>query len=249
MIGNFKELNYTNVKNVVNTGAPILPWGSIEPHGEHLPYLTDSILAEAIANAVSSRTIEKTHRFFPVLPTLSMGSQNPSQLEYPFCIHFNTETQKNVLENIVESLERQGFQQLFIVNGHNGNTLKGIVRDVMSKHDKFQIFISDYLNVVEEIKKIDDKLVCYELDDHAAYTETSLMLHVHPELVHLENLAEDVYVGKPNEGYFWTPRNWLMCSSNTRVGTVGMASGDAGKIMFDYVVNALSDEIIEKTHG
>ena len=99
-----KDYNYTTIKNCLKI-IPILPWGSHEPHGEHLPYATDSILAEAVANAVSEKANDKyaqaTRRadtVFPLLPTLSLGSQNVSQVaNYELCLHFNTETQKSVL--------------------------------------------------------------------------------------------------------------------------------------------------------
>ena len=257
-----KKINHTDISKTYsiatakNTYIPILPWGSIEPHGEHLPYLTDSILAEEVSNAVADLANEKLQSTLRdelkgkilncvVLPTLSMGSQNPSQLEYPFCIHFNTETQKKVLEDIVVSLQKQEITRLFIINGHNGNTLKSIIRDLGVKYPDFNIYLCNYLDVVDYVKWIDEKLIRYELDDHAAYTETSLMLHVHPELVHLEHLPfEEENVGKPNDGCFWKPRDWADCSVNTRVGTVGMASGQNGKTMFDYVAEKLSNEIV-----
>lgn len=248
-----KHYNYTDVR--YKPIIPILPWGSHEPHGEHLPYATDSILAEAVADAVSAKANKKYRHIkdykdtaFVLLPTMSLGSQNVSQVEnYELCLHFNTESQKHVLEDIVASLTRQGIETLFVINGHNGNALKGIIRDVMVKYPFFKIYLCNYLDVVDrhrdELKDKGD--VYYNLDEHAGYTETSLMLHVNPELVHFENI-KDEHPGLPkNGGEFWTPSDWKKRSVNTRVGTVGMASCEAGKSMFDFVTDKLSDEIVE----
>ena len=127
-----------------------------------------------------------------------------------------------------------------------------IFRDLAEEYPIIGVHWCDYLDVVKEYvespKAKENGVVSYELDDHAAYIETSLMLHVNPELVHLENLVDTGWDGEGNRGHFWTPRNWLMCSVNTRVGTVGVASGVVGKKMFDYVVKVLSDEIVQNQH-
>lgn len=249
-----KDYNYTDVQS--KAIFPILPWGSHEPHGEHIPYTTDPILAEAVANAVSDKANDKyaqtTRRagtVFPLLPTMSLGSQNVSQVvNYELCLHFNTETQKSVLDNIAASLSRQGIYTLFVINGHNGNALKSIIRDVMVKYPYFKIYLCNYLDVVDkhrdELKNED--VIKYDLDEHAGYTETSLMLYVNPDLVHLENLPVNENPGLPkSSGEFWTPSDWKKRSVNTRVGTIGMASGYAGEKMFEFVTDKLSDEIVE----
>ena len=247
-----KNYNYTDVKQ--KTIVPILPWGSHEPHGEHLPYATDSILAEAVANAVSDKANEKyalakriANTEFCLLPTMSLGSQNISQVEnYELCIHFNTETQKHVLEDIVASLTRQGIETMFIINGHNGNALKGIIRDITVKYPFFRLYLCNYLDVIDkyrdELKH--EGVVKYDLDEHAGYTETSLMLYVNPDLVWFGNLLSD-YPGLPKQDCeFWAPSEWKLRSIHTRIGTVGSASENAGEKMFEFVTDKLSDEIV-----
>ena len=249
-----QDYNYTDIQWHRNV-YPILPWGSHEPHGEHLPYTTDSILAEAVSNAVSKKAIDKyaqtTRRddtVFPLLPTLSLGSQNVSQVvNYELCLHFNAETQKSVLEDITASLARQGINTLFIINGHNGNALKGIIRDVMVTYPFFRIYLCNYLDVVDKYRDElkNDDVIKYDLDEHAGYTETSLMLYVNPDLVYLENI-KDESPGLPKPGgEFWAPSDWKKRSVNTRVGTVGMASGYAGEKIFEFVTDKLSNEIVE----
>lgn len=254
-----KDYNYTTIKNCLKI-IPILPLGSHEPHGEHLPYTTDSILAEAVANAVSEKANEKYANILYgkakdlfegicyLLPTMSLGSQNVSQVvNYELCLHFNTETQKSVLDDIAASLTRQGIYTLFVINGHNGNAMKGIIRDMMVKYPRFKIYLCNYLDVVDkhrdELKNED--VIKYYLDEHAGYTETSLMLYVNPDLVYLENI-KDESPGLPKPGgEFWAPSDWKKRSVNTRVGTVGMASKNAGEKIFEFVTDKLSDEIVE----
>ena len=249
-----KNYNYTTIKNCLKI-IPILPWGSHEPHGEHLPYTTDSILAEAVANSVSNKANDKymqasrrVDTVFPLLPTMSLGSQNVSQVvNYELCLHFNAETQKSVLEDITASLARQGIYTLFVINGHNGNALNGIIRDIMVKYPYFKIYLCNYLDVIDKYRDElkNDDVIKYDLDEHAGYTETSLMLYVNPDLVYLENIKDESPGLPKSGGEFWTPSDWKKRSVNTRVGTVGMASGYAGEKIFEFVTDKLSDEIAE----
>lgn len=277
-------MNYTEIKDKLHGIAfpnyvPILPWGSTEPHGEHLPYLTDSILAEAVAKGVVKSANEKLAALrenmplpwcnvvesegyvFTVLPVVSLGSQNVSQVDsYPFCIHYNAETQKAVLDDTITSLKRQGVHCLYIINGHNGNSLKAIIRDLMVKHngngkehgdDYFSIYLCNYLDVLETREGreylSENGVMQYPLDEHAGYTETSLMMYVAPEEVHREYLPSEDVGGLPRTGgSWWTPSDWKKRSVNSRVGFVEGASAMAGKVMFNYVVDKLSEELLTK---
>lgn len=73
----------------------LLPWGATEPHNLHLPYLTDCILAHAIAVDAAERSKELYGVRCMVMHPVTMGSQNPGQRELPFCIHARYETQGN----------------------------------------------------------------------------------------------------------------------------------------------------------
>ena len=143
---NFLNLSVTSwgeVKKYTYDMA-ILPWGAVEPHNYHLPYLTDSILTYEIAKDSANRAYEKSKVKAMVMPPLYMGAQNPGQWELPFCIHFNLETQKAVLSDIVASLHVQGLRKLVIINGHGGNTFKPMIRDFAMQYPDFTIIQCDW---------------------------------------------------------------------------------------------------------
>jgi creatinine amidohydrolase len=119
--------------------AAILPWGAIEPHNFHLPYLTDCILSYEIAVDSANLAFEKSGTKNMVMPPVYFGSQNPGQWNLPFCIHTNTETQKAILSDIIDSLYVQGLRKMVIVNGHGGNSFKSIVRDLAKVYPDFFI--------------------------------------------------------------------------------------------------------------
>ena len=120
----------------------ILPWGAVEPHNYHLPYLTDCILSYEIACDCADKVLEKGVTCM-VMPPVYFGSQNAGQWNKSFCVHTRSETQKAILVDIVTSLYGQGFRKMVIINGHGGNTLKPYVRDLAMSFPDFRLIVVD----------------------------------------------------------------------------------------------------------
>ena len=134
----------------------IIPIGSIEQHGPHLPISTDSDIVTEIAFRLS----EKINGL--LLPTISYGI---SDEHFPF---FNLSVKKStlskILEDICESLKKNGISRIIIINGHYGNldSLKSFER----KNSSSRIRIFSYW-----------KYMSREFD-HAGNVETSIMLAI-----------------------------------------------------------------------
>jgi len=134
----------------------IIPIGSIEQHGPHLPISTDSDIVTEIAFRLS----EKINGL--LLPTISYGI---SDEHFPF---FNLSVKKStlskILEDICESLIKNGISKILIINGHYGNldSLKSFERK--KNRRKIKIF-SYWKHMSREF-------------DHAGNVETSIMLAI-----------------------------------------------------------------------
>ena len=134
----------------------VIPIGSIEQHGPHLPLSTDSDIVTEIASKFS----EKVNGI--LLPTISYGV---SHEHFPF---FNLSIRKSTLSRMLEdacnSLIKNGISRIFIINGHYGNldALKSLEKK--SKSRKIKIF--SYWNHMER------------RFDHAGNVETSIMLAI-----------------------------------------------------------------------
>ena len=241
-----EEIGKSNLKEVKENfkyKVALLPWGAIEPHNYHLPYMTDCILAESIAIETSRLCKEAGYSYIGVLPPLYLGSQNPGQLDYSYCIHFNTETQKLVLRDIVMSLESQNICKLVIINGHMGNCFKPIVRDLMLEFKNFQIFVINWLNIPGSPK-------IFEIpEDHAGEIETSAMLYYHPDLVCMENAGpgscKGFNIDALNRGIAWTPRNWSKISKDTGTADPRNASAEKGKAYCDFVCEEIKNLVVD----
>ena len=217
---------YGYVKELVYDLA-ILPWGAIEPHNLHLPYLTDCILSHDIAVDAALKAWERYGVRCMVMPFVSMGSQNPGQRELPFCVHSRYETQKAILTDVVSSLYTQGMRRLVIVNGHGGNSFKNMIRDLSVDYPDFLIASSEWFRVLP----VQDYFECP--GDHADEVETSVMLHYHSEMVDMELAGNGKYtpfaINSLRTNVAWIPRNWQKVSTDTGIGNPQSATANKGK--------------------
>src|ERR1044071_9479432 len=172
----------TNWKTVDPTAyaAAILPWGATEAHNYHLPYGTDSTLAESVAIRAAERAWDKGARVV-VLPTIPFGV-NTTQLDIKLCINMNPSTQVAVLADVVASLQRQGIRKLVLINGHGGNDFRQMIREL---HPRTTIFLC----AINWYSCVDVSRFVEESGDHAGEAETSAMLHLVPEHVRPLNEA------------------------------------------------------------
>ena len=138
----------------------VIPIGSIEQHGPHLPISTDSDIVSEIA----SRLCQKCD--FLLLPTITYGV---SFEHFPF---FNLSIRKSslalILEDLCSSLYDNHIDKVIILNGHHGNldSLKKFEKRINKKFKKPKISIFSYWHYLEQDF------------DHAGFVETSLMLAI-----------------------------------------------------------------------
>lgn len=218
--------NYGTAK-AFSYSMAILPWGATEPHNQHLPYLTDAILSHDIAVDAAALAKQQFGILAMVMPPVTFGAQNPGQRELKFCVHTRYETQKAILTDIVASLFHQGIRKLLIINGHGGNSFKGMIRDLAVDYPDMLIASSEWFKACPAKEYFDAP------GDHADELETSVMMHYHPELVNLEEAGEGKAGGWASEqlrkGVAWIPRKWDCVTSDTGIGSPKAATAQKGK--------------------
>ena len=221
----------------------LLPWGAIEPHNYHLPYLTDCILSSAIAGDCAEKAYEQGVACM-VMPPVFLGSQNGGQWNKPFCIHTRSETQKAILVDIVTSLYGQGFRNLVIINGHGGNTFKPYIRDLAMAFTDFRIIAVDWWAIVPTTGYFEETP-----DEHAGEQETSVMLHYHPELVSMERAGDGKVtpcrIGAVDRHIGWMPRNWDEVSGDTGIGNPKRSTAAKGERYVKAVVERITELLVE----
>jgi creatinine amidohydrolase len=233
------------VKEMGHYDMAILPWGATEPHNFHLPYCTDLLTAQAVAFEVAEKAALQGVKLM-VLPGIPLGSQNPGQIELPYCIHTSQTTQMAVLRDIVYSLKRQGIHKLMIMSGHGGNNFKGIIRDIMIEDPEMIIVQNEWFSIIPAKDFFEEKI-----DDHAGELETSVMLHYYPELVRMDLAGDGNSCNFAIEGLntkvAWLPRDWSRVTQDTGVGYPKKATAEKGRRYMEAVVPRILQFVVDFT--
>jgi creatinine amidohydrolase len=112
----FDELSMPEVEKAAKKGkVVIIPCGSIEEHGSHLPLCTDSIQAEYVSLEVAKQ-VECL-----VAPPLRYGLCNSTK-NFPGTITISFDSLRNIMADILEEFVRNGFKKLLIITGHAGSS-------------------------------------------------------------------------------------------------------------------------------
>lgn len=231
------EANWKALKEF-NTEVAVLPWGATEAHNYHLPYGTDNFQIEAIAAEAGKLASEKEARVM-ILPTIPYGV-NTGQADIHLDMNIYPSTQLAILSDIIEVLNRQGVYKLIVLNGHGGNNFKTPLRELGVKYPKMLLISVDFFNVLSK------KDFFEEPGDHADEMETSLMLHLKPELVLPLSEAGDGREKKSvirgiREGWAWSERAWSKVTADTGIGNPKKATKEKGQRYF----NAVSKKIAQ----
>src|SRR5438132_3402024 len=163
----------------------VLPFGATEPHNLHMPYGTDNYQVEAIADRCCEKAYRAGARVL-LLPTIPYGvNTNHLQVRGALACSLTPSTLLHILTDLVDSLERQGLRKLVLLNGHGGNELKPLMRQL---HHRSRVFLClcDWFRMAQ-----DRYSSLFESPgEHADEVETSLGLAFFPDLMRME-LADD----------------------------------------------------------
>jgi len=234
----------TNWKQVKETSyeVAVLPWGATEAHNWHLPYATDSLQNEAMCEE-AGRIAWEAGTKVAILPNIPFGVQT-GQLDIPFCINMNPSTQTAVLEDVISSLEGVGVTKLVVFNGHGGNDFRQILRELQARHPKI------FLSVVNWFSISSGKDIFTIVGDHADERETSLMLHLHPELVlskqewgsGSDNLWK---IQAMREKWAWAQRAWTQATNDTGSGNPQYSTAEKGARYFELLTTQFAGYLTE----
>lgn len=233
----------TNWKTVRDTPyeVAVLPWGATEAHNYHLPYGTDSIQCDRVA-AEAARIAWDAGARVVVLPTIPFGVQT-GQADIPLCVNLNPATQAAVLADVAHSLAPHGIRKLVLLNGHGGNDFRQMIRELQPRVDLYLCSVNWYA-CVEQRPYFED------LGDHAGEMETSMILHLTPQLMLPLSEAGTGHARKPRvtglrEGWAWAPRPWSRVTDDTGIGNPAAATREKGARYFDEVTRRIGGFLVD----
>ncbi|MFI7209287.1 creatininase family protein [Micromonospora aurantiaca (nom. illeg.)] len=213
----------------------VLPIGSFEQHGSHLPLATDTIVASAVATAVAER-----YNLF-LLPPITISCSH-EHAAWRGTISLSSATLAAIVTDVAASLHRQGVDCLVLVNGHGGNyVLSNIVQEANIDRRRLALFPGrrDW-----DQARLDAGLDSTSHDDmHAGEIETSLLLHVAPHTVGADFAEADHLTERPH-------LLMLGMHAYTKTGVIGqpsLATEAKGRAVLASLVRSFEDILIVLT--
>jgi len=166
----------------------VLPIGSVEQHGSHLPCITDALLADEITQLAVARTPAEVNVW--TLPLLPFGRSN-EHTGYPGTISLSTETLLAVCHDIGRSVAASGFGKLAFLNGHGGQPqlLEVVARDIRERTGLEVYPIFPYRLGLPAGLPVEPTEAAWGI--HAGQVETSLVLAVDPDAVDGVGVEQD----------------------------------------------------------
>jgi creatinine amidohydrolase len=162
------------------TRTVILPMGSIEEHGPHLPLGTDAFHSLELARRVSQM------RPLLVAPPLFYGLCRSTR-EHPGTVSLSGDTLRRLVLDLGREFYRQGLRNLVLLSGHAGSTHMGALveaaEDLLAELPEARMAVVNVLELLREVLVDRPELVATQGDAHAGEVETALMLAAHPHLV------------------------------------------------------------------
>lgn len=236
------ELTWKEVDALSRDVVVLIPTGSLEQHGAHLPLFTDSLLVTAVAESIEARIVDTVL----LTPTLWLGA-SAHHLKFPGSLDAGFDPYMGAIESVIESLLPHGFHRFFVLNGHGGNMSPNdlILRALKKRHPNITCAHAGYFDfATEEIAKVLEGPT--KRMRHACEAETSLMMHLHPETVRIDMIRDDGLSPVPTvSSVVYT---FDQITEEGSFGYATLANAQKGERIFDAAVGGATTEI-ERIHG
>lgn len=247
----FGKLTWPEVARAAGEGrVPIVPIGTLEDHGRHLPIDTDVMLVEAVCRGAAERLPAEA----VLLPPIVHG-YSPHHMDFPGTITIRWDTFCRYCTDVALSLVRHGFERVLLVNGHgsNQNLVETAARLAMVEEPGSLVAASFYLvsersaRVIEEVRDSDRGGMA-----HACELETSLYLHLQPGAVDMERAVDER--GYPETGHAWMDWSdgplklmqwWSSFSESGVQGDASKATAAKGKVLLEAAVEEIAGFVTE----
>ncbi len=250
----YSNHSWTELKKAAEEGTVlILPVGSTEQHGPALPICTDDYMALRWAEDAAQKACDEYSIKVLVMPGIHYGYAR-HHMEFPGTITLSSETLQRVVYEVSDSALEHGFRKLVILNVHGGNrnAVRAAANDLAMKYARRTPVVR--LRVVEDSDPdispllLDrDRLLQHSVEAasshmvHGGALESSKMLHLRPDLVHLDKAA-DINISKKSGAGEIYPYDVL-----TPFGAMGRpseATPKAGEIMWNALVRHFTDSLV-----
>jgi creatinine amidohydrolase len=247
----YEEFTWPEIKAAIaQDRVAVLPVGTTEQHGPHLPLVTDVLTATEMSRLAVERIPEEA----VLLPSVYY-SFNEHHMDFPGTIAIAGETIVRYVTDIGTSLARHGFHKILIVNGHGSNVpfLDIAARNITNTTNSIAAMASWWSLIPKDVITAHRESEYPGGMAHGCELETSVLLYLRPDLVQMDKAEKDISF-QSTEFFYWDLQNpspvffqeWF--SRYSRTGTVGdptKATAAKGEVFVNAVVDRLVSLIRE----
>ncbi|MHB2148213.1 creatininase family protein [Calditrichota bacterium LG25] len=220
----------------------VLPIGAIEAHNRHLPYGQDFFHTSEVARRCVRQAWEATQKVL-LLPALPYGVDS-NLMDFPLVMHVRQSTLDALVHDLALSLVHHGIKKMVLLNGHGGNDFKPLIRQLQFEQPLHLFLINWWQVGSDRYHEIFEKV-----DDHAGELETSVALHLFPELVQTKNAgngqARPFRFEALNKGWAYTSRQFSKLNDHCAVGDPSKASAEKGEQYLQVICQRITEFLIE----
>lgn len=236
----FVDMTWPEIRRIDRQHSVVLcPIAACEQHSHHLPTFTDTILVTAVAEGVEQAVGPTTL----LLPTLWLGASH-HHLRLGATLSVDAAAHAQILATMLAPLLDDGFKRILILNGHGGNidTLHVALRLLQPRYcdrilcgaSYWELANREYADIAEGPRK--DM-------GHACEFETSMMLHLRPDLVRKEEIKNDGFPTDPAFRGLYLADDLSQMSTRGCVGYPELASAEKGKQLLDAAISRTGEVI------
>jgi creatinine amidohydrolase len=242
----YEELSWPEIRDAVKRDpVVVLPVGTTEQHGHHLPLLVDYLCANEVARAAVEQAAPNALLMHPIT-----YSFNEHHLDYPGTISIDPKVIVDYVVCVGQSLAHHGFRRILLLNGHGSNVpfLDVAARTITNRTPAICAMASWWSFLRPEDLTWRESRFPGGMA-HACELETSMLLQLRPDLVHMEKAIDEVDGVQTSENIFWDLNGGgavtfqEFFSRNTASGVQGqptLATAAKGKLAFDAAVSHLT---------
>lgn len=242
MLRFWQEMTSGDFRALPADAVAILPVSATEQHGSHLPTGTDHLILDGILRSAASARIDADAVALPVQPI----GWSPEHGRFPGTLSLDADRLAHGWAELGVWVKRSGLTRLLILNSHGGNPPAIDIAAMRLRADHGLLAVKSHWEALAEPARIAPP-GAPALDWHGGWIETSVMLHLHPALVRMDEAAVSPLAhpaGLPPDGP--APWAWMTDDLNPTgvLGDPTLASAERGEHLVRRCVAGLADLLL-----
>jgi creatinine amidohydrolase len=211
----------------------VLPVGAFEQHGPHLPMTTDTLIAVAIAE----RICQQSSVF--LLPPLTISCSH-EHIGFFGNLFISSETLEKCIREVLNSIAHSGINQVAIVNAHGGNyVLRNLAQEVNLTEQRLLLWpTNQHWQIAVQYAGIESSI---HEDMHAGEIETSILLHLNPDLVRIGQIQDH----QASERFYLHLKGMKEYTSSGVIGFPSRATAQKGALLLESLVKSACKDLEE----